>query len=113
MSIDHFAPLKAQVQANIDSAKASEHPHLTLRKLEQGAMDTWGPVVSELRKVLEMINALRVRAGVEPEPIEFDALSFPNWVIAQIRKARRVRGWTIPLRRWRPVAFGCPKAIRA
>jgi len=88
MTADHYASAKARVREAIAEAQASEHPRLTLRQMERAAMDAWAPIVADMERALQGVNAMRQRAGLEPSPVAADALEFANWMVAEIRKAR-------------------------
>lgn len=89
MTADRYAEQKASIRAAIEEAKAGPHPFLALRQMEQRAMDAWPHLVTVMRGALQAVNALRTQAGIEPEPVDADALEFGNWIVAQVRAARR------------------------
>lgn len=88
MTADLYGAQKARIREAIEAAKASDHPFLALRQMEQRAMQAWPHLVTVMRGALQAVNAMRAEAGIEPEPVDADALAFANWMVGEIRKAR-------------------------
>ena len=88
MTADNYAEQKARIREAIEAAKASDHPFLALRQMEQRAMQAWPHLVTVMRGALQAVNALRAQSGIEVEPVDADSLAFANWMVGEIRKAR-------------------------
>lgn len=84
---DQYANAKAAIGKQIESAKKSANPLAKLKRLEQIMIDNWRPMFADMKSGLAAVNDGREQAGIEREPVTADALEFPNWCVAEVRKA--------------------------
>lgn len=84
---DQYANAKAAIGEQIEAAKRAANPFAELKRLEKILIDNWRPMLAEMQAGLTAVNDGREQAGIERKPVTADALEFPNWCIAEVRKA--------------------------
>lgn len=84
---DAHAASKAKMRAIIAATKKKPTARAELQAMLDRAMSKWGEMVRMFGEVSELQNDLREKMGQEPESVLHESLEFPNWVVAEIRKA--------------------------